>query len=399
MGCVATTRHAARSAARSAERVIVFNPRLEPAARRALPPTLAFHRSLPAYRPTPLCALPDLAHELGVDAFFVKDDSDRLGLPSFKLLGSSWAVHERMRRRLERPQGDVLSLSQMREHARAARATLCAASDGNYGRSIAALARMLECPSVVFLPSDTASQRIADVRADGAEVELVDGSYDETVARARSESLARRYSYCPDTAGFDADPSELEFVSDVGAGYATLFVELMRQLGRAPDAVFIQAGVGGLASGGVLALDVLAPNARIVTVEPEGSNCVQASIAAGEPRAVPDTFTMMAGLRCQTVSAAAWPLLRSRVAAALTIGEGDAADAMRTLAAHGIVAGESGAAGLAGARAALTLQEARARLAIDRSSVIVALNTEGATDRATYERVVGREPGQVRVRP
>lgn len=369
--------------------MIVFNPHVAPAERRPLRPTLAFHRSLPGYRPTPLVALPGLARDLAVTGLFVKDEADRLGLPSFKLLGSSWAVHERIRRRLARPEGDLLSLAQMREHVRDTHATLCAASDGNYGRSIASLAEMLGCASVVFLPSDTASQRIADIRAHGAGVELVDGSYDETVARARSASIARRYWYCPDTAGFEADPSELEFVADVGAGYATLFIELVRRLGRAPDAVFIQAGVGGLASGGVLALDVLAPNARVVTVEPEGSNCVQASIAAGEPREVSDTFTMMAGLRCQSVSAAAWPLLRSRVTAAITIGEDAAADAMRVLAAHGVVAGESGAAGLAGARVALGLRDVRARLAVDRSSVVAVINTEGATDRANYGRIVG----------
>lgn len=338
---------------------------------------------------TPLVALSDVAHELRVGAVVVKDEESRLGVPSFKLLGSSWAVHELIRRRTGRPDGDVLSLSEMREHVSASRATLCAASDGNYGRSIAALAEMLGCDSVIFLPAGTATQRIDDVRKHGARAELVDGSYDETVARARSEAGARWYWYCPDTALFDADPSELQFVHDVSAGYATLFVELVSQLGRAPDVVFVPAGVGGLAAGCVLAFDDLAPHARIVTVEPEGSNCVQASIAAGEPRGVHDTFTIMAGLRCQSVSAAAWPILRSRVNAALTISDEDAAAAMRTLAAHGVVAGESGAAGLAGARIALGLGAARERLGLDGSSVIATVNTEGATDQVNYERIVG----------
>ena len=352
------------------------------------PEALAFHRSLPHYRATPVLSLSDLAHELSVGALAVKDEELRLGVPSFKLLGSSWAVHELIRRQLARPAGDVLTLAQMREHVRASRATLCTASDGNYGRSIAALAEMLGCDSVIFLPADTAAQRIEDVRAHGARVELVDGSYEQTVTRARTEAARRSYWYCPDTALFDADPSEMAFVSDVTDGYTTLFVELVGQLDQTPDVVFIQAGVGGLAAAGVLALAALAPNARIVTVEPEASNCVQTSIAAGEPRSVPDLPTMMAGLRCQSVSAAAWPLLRSRVTAALTISDADAAEAMRTLAAHGIVAGEAGAAGLAGARLALRQPEVRAHLGIDGSSVVATVNTEGATDRINYERVL-----------
>ncbi|HEY6959533.1 MAG TPA: diaminopropionate ammonia-lyase [Candidatus Limnocylindria bacterium] len=344
------------------------------------------HRSLPGYRATPLVPLPDVARDLGVGALVVKDEESRFGLPSFKILGSSWAVHERMRRMAGRRDAPPLSLDDMRERARGT--TLCCASDGNYGRSIAALAELLRCAAVVFLPSDTAGQRVSDARSHGARVVLVDGSYDETVARARTEAAAHGHWYCPDTALVDADPAELEFVRDVAAGYTTLFVELVEQLGRAPDALFVQAGVGGLASGGVVAFDALAPHARIVAVEAEGSDSLLLSLAAGEPRAVRDRFTIMAGLRCQSVSAAAWPILRERVSAAMTVADAEAADAMRVLAAHGVVAGESGAAGLAGARRALADADLRERLGIDRTTVVAVVNTEGATDRESYARIV-----------
>src|SRR5215207_746856 len=52
-----------------------------------------FHSSMPGYQPTPLVDLPELAAELGVAAVFLKDESDRLGLPAFKILGASWAVN------------------------------------------------------------------------------------------------------------------------------------------------------------------------------------------------------------------------------------------------------------------------------------------------------------------
>ena len=70
-----------------------------PAARdwRCAPPrrdARKFHESFTEYRPTPLHEVPDLARELGVGRVFVKDESSRLGLPAFKMLGASWAVAE-----------------------------------------------------------------------------------------------------------------------------------------------------------------------------------------------------------------------------------------------------------------------------------------------------------------
>src|SRR5437773_472960 len=52
----------------------------------------AFHAELPGYRPTELTELPALAEELGVGRVFVKDESTRMGLGAFKVLGASWAI-------------------------------------------------------------------------------------------------------------------------------------------------------------------------------------------------------------------------------------------------------------------------------------------------------------------
>src|SRR6516164_11239369 len=54
----------------------------------------AYHASLPGYAPTPLAEVPALAAELGAGRVFVKDESARLGLPAFKVLGASWAVRQ-----------------------------------------------------------------------------------------------------------------------------------------------------------------------------------------------------------------------------------------------------------------------------------------------------------------
>lgn len=54
----------------------------------------AFHRTLPGYAPTRLAALPEVAQDLGLRQVLVKDETSRLGLPAFKVLGASWAVHQ-----------------------------------------------------------------------------------------------------------------------------------------------------------------------------------------------------------------------------------------------------------------------------------------------------------------
>jgi diaminopropionate ammonia-lyase len=53
-----------------------------------------FHRLLPGYAPTPLVEVPALARDLRAGRVFVKDESSRLGLAAFKVLGASWAIHQ-----------------------------------------------------------------------------------------------------------------------------------------------------------------------------------------------------------------------------------------------------------------------------------------------------------------
>ena len=60
----------------------------------------AFHRRLPGYVPTPVVDAPALATALGCATLAVKDESQRFGLPAFKILGASWAVYRLLVSRL-----------------------------------------------------------------------------------------------------------------------------------------------------------------------------------------------------------------------------------------------------------------------------------------------------------
>ena len=343
---------------------------------------------MPDYAVTPVIDLSGLAATCGVARIAVKNEQQRLGLPSFKALGSSWALHELVRASKD-PARTLIPFPDLRSLVQGlGPPTLCTASDGNHGRAVAALAEALGCGCVVFLPADSAAARVEAIASHGADVKLVDGSYDDAVAAARAAARAQAHWYCPDTVGDAADAEERAFASNVMMGYATLFEELFGQLARVPDVLFVQAGVGGLSAAGLSVVRQSSARTKVVVVEPQGSDAIARSIAVGSPTAVADIPTVMACLRCQSVSAVAWPILRVGIDAVLVVADDEAAAAMRELARAGIVAGASGAAGLAGALVACADERQRAQLGITPASTIAVVNTEGATDPASYESIV-----------
>ena len=96
----------------------------------------------------------------------------------------------------------------------------------------------------------------------------------------------------------------------------------------------------------------------------------------------------MAGLACGEPSLLAWQELERGAAAFLAIPDAAAVEAMRWLAARGIVSGESGAAGLAGLRLMLADTGARAALRLGEDSRVLLFSTEGATDPALYASLI-----------
>ena len=93
-----------------------------------------FHRRLPGYEETPLVDAPKLAGALGVGKVFVKDESNRLGLPAFKVLGASWAVYRALEERLgDEGFGDWEEIGELEERLEPLRPLyLVAATDGKH---------------------------------------------------------------------------------------------------------------------------------------------------------------------------------------------------------------------------------------------------------------------------
>jgi diaminopropionate ammonia-lyase len=219
------------------------------------------------------------------------------------------------------------------------------------------------------------------IRREGAEITIVDGTYDEAVRRCAAESAANRWKVISDTGYEGYEDVPLRVVE----GYGTLFAEYEEQraaMGLAqPGVVFIQAGVGGLLAAAVAHFRRDSDAPKIIAVEPKDAACLLESIET--PEGCPATASgtqnsIMAGLNCGEPSLTAWPLVRTGVDGFLAIDDSYAVEAVRRFDSPTgndprIVAGESGAAGLAGL------------LAMPLDGPVLLINTEGATGEMGHE--------------
>lgn len=351
------------------------------------PRPIELHRRLPGYAPTRLVDL-EVVDRPG--RILVKLETERFGLPSFKVLGASWAVARRVTAWMGNEAASAAgleALTQGLDHL-GRRPTLVAATDGNHGRAVAWTARQLEVPADIFVPAGTAPARIEAIRGEGATVRVVDGDYDETVGVAAASSGEDRLLVQDTTVAGRASG-----VGHVVDGYATIFDELDDQL--APDApgpivLVVPVGVGSLAVAAARFLRHRRGAGRLITVEPVEAASLRRSLELGRLTSMPGPHTScMVGLRCGSISADAWPELQAATDLSVAIEDSDADAAMRWLAERDVVVGECGAAALAALRQA----DADGRLATlldGAEGTVVLLATEAPTDPERWERVVGR---------
>jgi diaminopropionate ammonia-lyase len=361
------------------------------------------HAALPGYAPTELRSCPGLADWLGVHAVLVKDESERLGLPSFKILGASWATLTAVQGAWGAPADGILTVEAVRRSIGSRRHRgLVAATDGNHGRGVARMARLLELDATILVPAGTATSRLEAIASEGAEVRVVDGTYDDAIAE--SARLADDdHLVVSDTSweGYESTPRA------VVEGYSTLFYEIDDAVAQhglpRPQVVALQAGVGAFAAAGLRhyrgrQTGASAPPVRTVVVEPVTANCLMASARSGELTLVPGPHeSTMAGLNCGLPSELVWPIIAAGTDVFVGIADSFAEQGMRLLADECVVAGESGAAGLGGllAIAQHGSDEDRRAAGLDAEACVLVVNTEGATDPVNYQAVVERAASDV----
>ena len=349
--------------------------------------------SWPGYRATPLLSANRLASRLGLGSVFVKDESGRFGLGSFKALGGAYGVRHVTRGRGgggAGPQGG----------GGRGGVTVTCASDGNHGRAVAWGARMFGCDAVIYLPAHVTEARAEAIRSLGARVVRVDGEYDDAVTQADLDARRNGWAVISDT----SYEGYMEIPRVVMVGY-TIMVEEALSVLRAwrpmsehdlPTHVFIQGGVGGLAAAVIGHLwEALGRDRPVaVIVEPAEADGLLRSARAGKPAASRGSLhTIMAGLSCREISPLAWEVVGAGAHAFMTVADEGVAGVMRA-AARGEMGppfegGESGVAGLLGLIEVAQDGERRRAIGLDERSRVLVFNTEGATDPGLYGRIVG----------
>jgi diaminopropionate ammonia-lyase len=386
-----------------------------PADARPGPAVHAFHQRLPGYAATPLRDVPALAAACGVGRVLVKDESSRLGLPAFKILGASWATYRVLCDRLgEEPSWSTLDDLAKIVADRLGPLRLVAATDGNHGRAVARMANLLGLSATIVVPDGTADARIDGIASEGAEVIVAPGTYDDAVTLS-AEMAGDRDLVISDTSwpGYEDPPRW------VIEGYATIFAEIDAALeagvgspGGAPDDVVvtdegievadrvtidvavIPLGVGALgAAAGASLRAGLEPGdgPLLLGIEPDTAACVAAAVEAGHVVEVPGPHrSLMAGLNCGLASMLALPTVLATFDAFVAVDDDACRRAVRAHAEAGMDVGETGAAALAGLMA--VVDDHRAELPIPATATVLLLATEGVTDPAGFERIVGRPP-------
>ncbi|MCJ8140792.1 threonine ammonia-lyase IlvA [Falsirhodobacter halotolerans] len=149
------------------------------------------------------------------------------------------------------------------------------ASAGNHAQGMAFSCRHFGVRGTIFMPITTPQQKIAKTKAFGGEwveVVLTGDYFDRTLAAAKAWCAAEgAYFLAP----FDD--------ADVMEGQATVGVEILDQLGHAPDMVVLSVGGGGLSSGVSRYLRDVSPTTEFRFVEPLGGASLKAALQAGHP--------------------------------------------------------------------------------------------------------------------
>ncbi len=340
----------------------------------------AYLTHCPAHSATPLHDLPDLAAQANIGRLTVKDETNRMGLGSFKALGGAYAVFEYLMSETTRQTGarPLANANVTQLLASAARGKiLCCASAGNHGLSVAAGAKLFGAACTIFLAESVPEVFAERLHRHGAEIIRKGATYDDTMEAARAAADKPGWVLISDGSW----PGYIDVPCDVMKGYAVITDEAAQECiasGDWPTHVILQAGVGGLAGALANHIRLTWPQQPIIiVVEPENAACLMASIHKGRMTRVDAPGTNMGRLDCAEPSLVAYEILKNTADFFITISDQSATEAANALARADIATTPSGAAGYAGLSYAVADEARKATLKLDDNAHCLVIATEG----------------------
>ena len=352
-----------------------------------------FHKTLPGYFPTPLLNLRHFAQEIGIGDCYIKDESQRLGLNAFKVLGASYAMAEEIKKYVPEGQSN-LSFESIKSHKTSIKdLTFVTATDGNHGRAVAWCAEQYGCRAVVFMPKGSSEIRLKAILEHKAKAEITELNYDETVKYAESEAIKNNWVLLQDSSW----PGYTEVPRNIMVGYKTMVQEFFEQTSDWPTHVIAQAGVGSFAASIFSSfISSTKQQPKFILLEPSGAACFFNSVKVGDkkPHLTPDLNTMMAGLSCGMPSILAWDIIVPIADIFVICEDNIAIKGMQILSQPtegdpSIISGESGAVPIGFLHEVATnplYSDLRDQLQLDVSSKVLFFSTEGDTDPELYKK-------------
>ncbi len=248
------------------------------------------------------------------------------------------------------------------------------ASAGNHAQGVAFSCRHLGVPGRIVVPRTTPRQkreRITAIGGDLVDLVVTGDTYDDANLAAVEDAMASGRVLVPP---FD-HPMTI-------AGQGTVAVEIVRQLGFAPDVMVLPVGGGGLLAGMSTWMRARHPGTRIVGVEPAGAACMAAAVAAGEPVVLKDLDSFVDGAAVRRAGSVTFPIVRDLVEELVTVEEGRVCTEMLDLYQwEGIVAEPAGALAAAALGYAITVEPGQ---------TVVCVLSGGNNDVSRYGEIVER---------
>lgn len=298
-------------------------------------------RSCPAYHVTPIREISYNNHKI-----IIKDESNRMGLGSFKALGGVYAVAQLISKQVEKQFPNVEYLSPVSKQV-AEKMTFVCASAGNHGIAVATGARIFGSHSRIHLAKTVPEEFAMRLRNIGAEVVRSGLTYEESIVAAVADAKRTNAIHLADGSW----PEYTEIPRLVMEGYTVIAEEMRKEFERKdiwPTHVFLQAGVGGLAAAICFMIRhnwQIQP--KIIVVEPELAPCLAESIKKGEICTVQGGASNMGRLDCKTPSLLAFNILRNLAERFVTVSDEEALKALTVVKELGIDTTPSGVAGFA----------------------------------------------------
>ncbi|WP_207253989.1 MULTISPECIES: threonine ammonia-lyase, biosynthetic, partial [unclassified Pseudomonas] len=194
------------------------------------------------------------------------------------------------------------------------------ASAGNHAQGLALAAKVLGVKATIVMPKTTPEIKVEGVRSRGGKVVLHGDSFPEALAYSLKLVDEKGYVYIHP---YD-DPHTI-------AGQGTVAMEILRQHPGPLDAIFVPVGGGGLIAGIAAYVKYLRPEIKIIGVEPDDSNCLQAAMAAGERVVLPTVGIFADGVAVAQIGQHTFDICKDYVDEVITVSTDEICAAIKDI--------------------------------------------------------------------